>query len=276
MEIRHAIGPNEAKYFDTDSLRKEFLIKQVFKPGAINIIYSHIDRIIIGGVNPLGKPINLAAGKEIGADSFLERREIGIINVGGPGKVTIPGNEFELNNKDALYIGMGIKEVTFESKQKDKPAKFYFNCAPAHHSYPVKKISCKDAGKVSLGSKQESNKRTIYQLIHPQVLQTCQLLMGITELEPENIWNTMPCHTHERRMEVYFYFDMSDDTLVFHLFGKPDETRHIIVRNEQAVISPSWSIHSGVGTSNYTFIWGMVGENQTFTDMDAVPMSVLR
>jgi 4-deoxy-L-threo-5-hexosulose-uronate ketol-isomerase len=238
--------------------------------------YSHIDRIIVAGITPSDKPLSLEGSKELGCSYFLERREMGIINIGGAGIVTLDGEKYELNNSDGLYVGMGVKEVSFESLDAAKPAKFYMNSGTAHKTYPTVKIGLDKANKVKAGSDAECNKRTINQYVHPAVCESCQLVMGMTILEPGSIWNTMPCHTHERRMEVYMYFNMDEDSVVFHLMGKPDETRHIVMRNEQAVISPSWSIHSGVGTKNYTFIWGMVGENQTFTDMDVVAAKDLR
>ena len=276
MEIRYSIHPDHAKHFTSDDLIKNFLVKSLFKRDEINLVYSHIDRIIVGGINPIDKELALKAGKEIGVNYFLERREMGIINIAGSGIIKIDGEKYTIDNRDSLYIGMGAKEISFSSVDKKNPAKFYINSAPAHSSYPTKKISIKDANKLELGSLEESNKRTIYQYIHPDIVKTCQLIMGLTILEPNNVWNTMPCHTHDRRMEVYFYFDMAPDSVVFHLFGEPTETRHVIVRNEEAVIMPSWSIHSGIGTRNYTFIWGMVGENQTFSDMESVPMSILK
>ena len=276
MEIRYSIHPDHAKHFTSDDLIKNFLVKSLFKKDEINLVYSHIDRIIVGGINPIDKELALKAGKEIGVNYFLERREMGIINIAGSGIIKIDGEKYTIDNRDSLYIGMGAKEISFSSVDKKNPAKFYINSAPAHSSYPTKKISIKDANKLELGSLEESNKRTIYQYIHPDIVKTCQLIMGLTILEPNNVWNTMPCHTHDRRMEVYFYFDMAPDSVVFHLFGEPTETRHVIVRNEEAVIMPSWSIHSGIGTRNYTFIRGMVGENQTFSDMESVPMSILK
>ena len=212
----------------------------------------------------------------MGVEYFLERREMGVINIGGQAVVTVDGEEYNLNKRDGLYIGKGNKEIRFKSVNKGEPAKLYVNSVPAHKEYPIVKIEIEKANPVKMGDNITSNKRTIYQYVHPNVCESCQLLMGLTMLEPGNVWNTMPCHTHERRMEVYFYFDMAEDTRVIHLMGEPTETRHLIVKNEQALISPSWSIHSGVGTSNYTFIWGMCGENQTFTDMDAVSMDMLR
>lgn len=275
MEIRNASNPKDVKNYDTNRLREEFLIQELFVPNNIKMIYSHVDRIIVGAACPV-EVLELTASKEIGAAYFLERREIGIINIGGRGTILVDGHEYVLDSRDGLYVGMGVKKVTFSSESKENPAKFYFNSAPAHMNYPTEKIEISKAEPVRLGSLEESNKRTIYKYIHPQGVKSCQLVMGMTLLEPNNVWNTMPCHTHDRRMEVYLYFDMADDALVFHYMGEPQETRHIVIKNEEAVISPSWSIHSGVGTKNYTFIWGMVGENQTFTDMDGVPIGNLK
>lgn len=276
MEIRYSISPTEAKTFDTTALRDNFLIEGLFQPGKLNTVYSHVDRIIVGGITPTNEVLRLAAGKEMGVEFFLERREVGIINIGGKGVVTTDGTENELDFKEGIYIGAGVKDVSFSSADPANPAKFYMNSATAHQSYPTVKITAENAKQVKLGSMEESNKRTIYQFVHPDVLKSCQLCMGMTMLEPGCVWNTMPCHLHERRMEVYLYFDMNENNMVFHQMGEPTETRHIIVRNEEAVISPSWSIHSGVGTGNYTFIWGMVGENQTFTDMDAVDIAIMK
>ncbi|MCI6151758.1 5-dehydro-4-deoxy-D-glucuronate isomerase [Fusobacterium perfoetens] len=276
MEIRYASSNKDAKAYDTTRLREEYLIQDLFTPNNIKLVYSHYDRIIVGGVCPTTEEIKLEGSKELGSNFFLERREMGIINVGEAGVVTLDGEEYTLNNKDAIYIGMGIEKVTFKSLNPEKPAKFYLNSAPAHHKYPTVKIGLEDARKVKLGSIETSNKRTINQYIHPDVCQSCQLVMGMTMLEDGSVWNSMPCHTHDRRMEVYFYFDMEEDTRIFHLMGEPTETRHIVMKKEEAVISPSWSIHSGVGTASYTFIWGMVGENQTFTDMDHIAMKDLR
>jgi 4-deoxy-L-threo-5-hexosulose-uronate ketol-isomerase len=276
MEVRYASHYDDVKKYDTSELRKHFLIENLFVPGEIKMVYSHIDRIIVAGIVPTDKALKLEASKELGCDYFLERREMGVINIGGAGVVTLDGEKYELNNSDGLYVGMGVKEVTFESLDASKPAKFYMNSATAHKSYPTVKIGLDKANKVKAGTDEECNKRTINQYVHPAVCESCQLVMGMTILEPGSIWNTMPCHTHDRRMEVYLYFNMDEDNVVFHLMGTPDETRHIVMKNEQAVISPSWSIHSGVGTKNYTFIWGMVGENQTFTDMDHIATKDLR
>lgn len=268
MEVRYDTHPDDAMYYTTEELRSHYLIENLFEKGKINTVYSHVDRIIVGGATPGETALKLEAGDELRAAYFLERRELGIINIGAPGKVTLDGVEYKLGNKDGLYVGMGTKDVVFESEDSANPAKFYFNSAPAHKTYPTVFIDMEKANKRPIGTMEDSNKRTIYQYIHPAVLDTCQLSMGLTKLEEGSMWNTMPCHTHERRMEVYLYFDLPEDAAVFHLMGQPQETRHIVMHNEQAVISPSWSIHSGVGTHCYTFIWGMVGENQDFDDMD--------
>ena len=276
MRTRYANNPRDSKRYDTEELRENYLVEDIFKDDQIELVYSHVDRIIFGGIKPVYKELKLEAGKEMGVDYFLERRELGIINIGGKAIVTIDGTEYELKEKDGLYVGKGNKEVSFKSVNSEEPAKLYVNSVPAHKEYETVKIDIEKANPVRLGENKTLNKRTIYQYVHPNVCESCQLLMGLTMLEPGNAWNTMPCHTHERRMEVYFYFDMDEDTRVFHLMGEPTETRHLVVKNEECVISPSWSIHSGVGTSNYTFIWGMCGENKTFDDMDNIPMDVLR
>ncbi|MDX1301332.1 5-dehydro-4-deoxy-D-glucuronate isomerase [Photobacterium sp.] len=276
MEIRQPIHSEHAKQLDTAGLREQFLIEDMFQEGQINLTYSHIDRIIVGGAVPTTEALTLEGGKEIGVDFFLERRELGAINIGEPGLVIVDGETFEIGTREAIYVGKGTKEVKFESVSAEKPARFYVNSAPAHMTYPTRKITREDASPETLGSQENCNVRTINKYLHPAVLPTCQLLMGLTELAPGSLWNTMPCHTHERRMEVYLYFNMKDDNIVFHYMGEPQETRHIVLRNGQAVISPSWSIHSGVGTAAYTFIWSMVGENQTFHDMDHVAMSDLK
>lgn len=276
LETRYSNHPNDVKHYTTEQLREHFLIENVFVKDEVNLTYSHNDRIIAGGIMPVFEALTLEAGKEMGVDYFFERREGGIINIAGKGIITLDGERYELDYQDGLYIGLGVKEISFESVDPSQPAKFYFNSAPAHHQYPHTLITLEKANKVHLGSDEESNKRTINQYVHPAVCQSCQLVMGMTILAPNNMWNTMPCHTHERRMEVYFYFDLDEKSNVFHFMGQPQETRHLVVRNEQAVISPSWSIHSGVGTSRYTFIWGMCGENITFDDMDHVAMTDLK
>ncbi|VBB09678.1 kdui/iolb isomerase [Lucifera butyrica] len=275
MEVRHSVHPEDAKHYTTEELRKRFLIQDLFVSGQIKMVYSHVDRMISGGACP-SEPLALEVEKGMGVDYFLERRELGIINIGGPGVVKVDGVEYKLETTDGLYVGMGAREVIFSSANKTQAAKFYFNSAPAHKSYPTAKIERSSIKPNHLGSIKESNERNIYKYIHPQGVQSCQLVMGMTALEPGNMWNTMPCHTHDRRMEVYLYFNLPEDAVVFHYMGEPTETRHIIMRNEEAVISPSWSIHSGVGTHCYTFIWGMAGENQTFDDMDHVAMPDLR
>jgi len=276
MDIRYAIHPEQMKSLDSEEIRKQFLIEGLFEKDKMNLVYSHIDRIIAGGVCPVDQTLDLRVTKELGVDFFLQRRELGIINIGSKGTISVDGKEYLLEKKECLYIGMGSREVSFKSLDRNHPAKFYLNSAPAHSTYPIVKLSIKNVQRLNLGAPDKANVRTIYQFIHPNVLKSCQLVMGMTMLEPNSTWNTMPCHTHDRRMEVYLYFDLPDDSLVFHLMGEPKETRHLVVRNEEAVLSPSWSIHSGVGTGNYTFIWGMAGENQTFTDMDQIPMSELR
>lgn len=270
LDIRYSNHPDDSKHYDTETLRKNYLIEKVFVPDEIALTYSHQDRIIAGGAMPVKEALSLGSAKELATEYFLERREMGIINVGGKGTVTLDGKEYVLNYKDGLYIGMGTKEIVFRSENADAPAKFYINSCPAHHTYPTVFITKEKANHVPLGSPENLNKRVINQYVHPAVCQSCQLAMGMTELDPTSCWNTMPSHTHERRMEVYFYFELTGDNIVFHMMGQKEETRHIVMHNEQAVISPSWSIHSGVATSNYTFIWGMCGENQTFDDMDGI------
>jgi len=276
MEIRNAIHPEHAALFDTEHMRKQFLIQNLFQPDEIKLVYSHFDRFIVGGVCPL-KPLELEVDQKIiGAPYLLERRELGLINIGGPGSVSVNGKKHGLDPRDGLYVGMGAKELEFSSTDKENPAKFYLNCAPAHAAYPTDRVTFAEAEPIELGDIEQSNKRTIRKYIHPEGVKSCQLVMGMTTLKTGCVWNTMPVHTHQRRMEAYFYFGLPDDHVVFHFMGEPSETRHLVVRNEEAVFSPSWSIHAGAGTSNYTFIWGMVGENQTFTDMDAVPMIELK
>ena len=274
-EFRYAHHPNDVKKYTTEELREHFLIPDLFQEDQVKLVYSMYDRLIVGGISPTNRPLILETTNDLKANFFLERRELGIINVGGKGKVTIDGNEYELNNKEALYVGKGNKEVVFEKINNEQPL-FYINSAPAHHSYPTKKITKNEAEIVELGDSKYANKRTINKLIVNSVLETCQLQMGMTELHPGSVWNTMPAHTHERRMEAYFYFDLEQEQSISHFMGQPNETRHIFLQNNQAVISPEWSIHSGVGTSNYTFIWGMAGENMDYSDMDGVNTDELR
>ena len=270
MEVRQASNAKDVKHYTTERLREEFHIANLFTKDNIRMVYSHIDRIITAGLMPVRATLKLEAGKELAADYFLQRREMGCINIGGKGIITVDGVEYEMNPRDGMYIGMGNKDITFRSCDENDPAKFYVSSCPAHTTYPTVKIDITKAKKVPCGSLEECNKRVINQYIHPEVMKSCQLAMGLTQLEPGSSWNTMPCHTHDRRMEVYLYLDMGENDVVFHMMGEPQETRHIIMHNEEAVISPSWSIHSGVGTRNYSFIWAMCGENQEFTDMDHI------
>lgn len=281
MEVRTAASPRDVKHYTTERLREEFLIQNLFQEDEIHLTYSHIDRIITGAAFPVKKELRLTAGAELRADYFLQRRELGVINIGGAGTIAIDGRVYEVNGKDAMYIGRGQQDISFASKDEKNPAKFYFNSAPAHTTYPTVLIKpegepeenvviVKEENKVELGSLEDANHRTICKYIVTGQVDSCQLAMGMTKLEPGSVWNTMPCHTHDRRMEVYFYFDIPKDAFVMHFMGEPKETRHIVMRNEEAVISPSWSIHSGCGSRAYTFIWGMVGENQDYGDMDNI------
>jgi 4-deoxy-L-threo-5-hexosulose-uronate ketol-isomerase len=276
MEIRQAVHPEHAAMFTTADLREHFLVERLFQTGQTRMVYSYYDRLIMAGVVPQDKLELNVDEKIIGAFHLLERREMGIINIGGQGAVIVDGTEYAMSPRDGLYIGMGAREIVFKSTDAGEPAKFYANCAPAHKSYPTSQVSFSEAEPIHLGEVENSNKRTIRKYIHPEGIRSCQLVMGMTTLETGCVWNTMPVHTHPRRMEAYLYFDMADDNVVFHFMGEPTETRHLVVRNEEVVLSPSWSIHSGAGTGSYTFIWGMVGENQTFTDMDGVAMADLR
>jgi 4-deoxy-L-threo-5-hexosulose-uronate ketol-isomerase len=269
-EIRYAEHPEDVKHYDTKTLREHFLFEKVFVKDAISLCYTHVDRVVFGGAFPAEKSLRLEGGKDFGSDVFLDRRELGVICIAGQGTVSADGTEYRMKKGDGLYIGKGVKEVVFSATDKNNAPKFYLASAPAHTSYPTVYIPIEKANPRKLGEAATVNVRTIYQYVHPAVCQSCQLVMGMTVLEEGSVWNTMPCHTHERRMEVYLYFDMKEGASVFHLHGQPGETRHIVMRNEQAVISPSWSIHSGVGTASYTFIWAMAGENQTFDDMDTI------
>lgn len=281
MELRTAASPRDVKHYDTERLREEFLIQRVFRPGEIYLVYSHIDRIITGSATPLAEKLVLTAGEELRADYFLQRRELGVINIGGDGKITVDGKTYNVAHRQGMYIGMGNRDIAFESNDPANPAKFYLNSAPAHMTYPTVVIKpegveepgvviVKDENKKELGSAEEANHRVICKYILPGQVESCQLEMGMTHLEPGSVWNSMPCHTHDRRMEIYMYFELPKDAFVMHYMGEPQETRHIVMHNEEAVISPSWSIHCGCGSRNYTFIWGMVGENQDFDDMDHV------
>jgi 4-deoxy-L-threo-5-hexosulose-uronate ketol-isomerase len=276
IETRNACSPKEAATMNTSQLRENFLIEKVFEEDAIHFILSFYDRYIAGGAMPVNKVIELPNPENLKANYFLERREMGIINVGGKGIIEADGEQFELDFKEALYIGKQTKNVSFSSSDQSNPAKFYINSAPAHHKYPTKKVAKNEAEVVTIGTLENSNHRTINKLLVASVIETCQLQMGMTELKAGSVWNTMPAHTHDRRMEVYFYFEVSEGQSVSHFMGQPQESRHIWMQNEQAVISPPWSIHAGVGTSNYTFIWGMAGENLDYGDMDLCDIKDLK
>lgn len=267
-ELRYAAHPSDAKSYDTARLRKDFLIEKVFVADEVNMVYSMYDRMVVGGIMPVREVITLETIDPLKAPSFLFRREMGLFNVGGPGVVKAGDAQFELDYKEALYLGSGDRIVTFESKDAANPAKFYFNSTPAHRNYPDKKVTKKEAVTVEMGALEMSNHRNINKMIVNQVLPTCQLQMGMTELAPGSVWNTMPAHVHSRRMEAYFYFEVPQDQAVCHFMGEPDETRHIWMKGDQAVLSPEWSIHSAAATSNYTFIWGMGGENLDYGDQD--------
>ncbi len=276
MEIRFQSSPKEVKGMCTEELRANFLVQQLMKPDEITLVYSHYDRVIIGGVKPLQKKVELPNEAELRADYFLMRREIGIINVGGAGSVEADGVSYELNKLDALYLGMGTKAVSFSSKSKDDAACFFLMSTTAHHTYPNTKMTKEEASPVNLGETATANKRTIYKYIHADGIKSCQLVMGLTVLAEGSVWNSVPPHTHTRRMEAYFYFDVPEQHRIFHLMGEPTETRHIVMANHEAVISPPWSVHCGPGSTNYGFIWAMAGENYTFTDMDPVAIAEMR
>lgn len=274
MDIRYSTNPEDVKRYTTEELRKEFHISGLYEPDMVKAVYSHVDRMVTLGCMPVKETVSIDKGIDVwanfGTKFFLERRELGLFNLGGKGSVTCDGKEYKMGYKDCLYITMGTKEVLFKSEDGKKPARFYMVSAPAHCSYETRLITLEQANKRPLGDMATSNKRVINQFIHPDVLKTCQLSMGMTCLDKGSVWNTMPCHTHERRMEIYTYFEIPDDNIVFHMMGQKEETRHIVMHNFDAVISPSWSIHAGCGTSNYTFIWAMGGENQAFDDMDQI------
>ena len=280
MDIRYSCNQKDFKRYTTEETRNEFLITGLYKADEVVAVYSHVDRMVTLGCMPVNETVSIDKGIDVwanfGTSYFLERREVGIFNIGGAGKILVDGKEYKLGYKDCLYITKGAKEVLFASDDAAKPAKFYMVSAPAHCSYETRLITIDEAAKKPLGAMETSNKRVINQFIHPDVLPTCQLSMGMTCLEPGSVWNTMPAHTHERRMEIYTYFEVPEGNVVFHMMGEGKETRHIVMQNEEAVISPSWSIHSGAGTSNYTFIWAMGGENQAFDDMDTIPTTELR
>ena len=275
IQTRYSSHPEDFSMYATQEIREKFLLEEIFIPNQITGVYTMEDRLIVGGIHPADQPVHLETIDQLKAPYFLERREIGIINVGGQCIIEVDGESISLGRKEALYIGKGIQNVIFHPAAEGK-ALLYFNSAPAHRSYPTRKITQEDAEVVTLGSLENSNHRTIYKLLVNSVVETCQLQMGMTELKPGSVWNTMPAHVHDRRMEAYFYFDLKEENVVSHYMGAPEETRHIWMKNHQAVISPVWSIHSGAGTSNYTFIWGMAGENMDYGDMDMVKPSELR
>ncbi len=276
IDERQAAHPRDVKRYDTAALREDFLIERVFVPGEITLTYSHYDRMIVGGATPGSQPLVLPPFAPTGTPFFLARRELGVINIGGAGTVTVDGARFALPRLDALYVGLGAKDVVFASDDPAQPAKFYLTSAPAHREAPHQLIRKEDANTLHLGAIETSNKRTIRQYVMPNTTGTNQLVMGMTALEPGSVWNSMPCHTHTRRMEAYLYFDLDPAHRIFHFMGEPTETRHLLVANEQAIISPNWSIHCGCGTSNYAFVWAMAGDNVEFTDMDPAPLEVLR
>ena len=276
ISIRQAVSPAEARSFDTTALRENFLVTDLFSPGAIRMTYSHVDRTILGGAVPGADALTLDAPAELVTPTFLARREMGIFSIGGGGAVILDGKEYPLPVGDCLYVPMGVEAISFSSANADDPARFYFVSTPAHHSHEIRLIAQSDANRLDIGSDSDANRRTLRQYIHPDICASCQLLMGMTMIADGSVWNTMPCHTHDRRSEAYLYFDMAPDARVFHFMGEPDETRHLVVANEQAIISPGWSVHCGAGTSNYGFIWSMAGDNQEFTDMDMVAMETLR
>lgn len=280
MDIRYSASPNDVKRYTTEELRKEFLITDLYEPDTVRATYSHVDRMVIMGIMPVEEKVSIDKGIDVwanfGTDFFLERREAGVFNLGGRGFIEVDGARYELGYEDCLYISKGAKDVYFGSCAKDSPARFYLASTPAHKECRTTFLSFAEANHRPCGSDENSNKRVINQFIHPDVLETCQLSMGLTQLSPGSVWNSMPCHTHERRMEVYTYFEVPEDQIVMHFMGQPEQTRHLVMQNYDAVISPSWSIHCGCGTSNYTFIWAMGGENQAFDDMDNLKPAELR
>jgi 4-deoxy-L-threo-5-hexosulose-uronate ketol-isomerase len=276
MEVRFQQSPKETSQMNTQELRENFLMEQLVQDGKINLVYSHYDRVIVGGAKPLQQALELETDPELRADYFLERREIGIINVGGAGKVTADGVTYDVQKLDCVYLGKGTKQVSLASVNASEPAVFYLLSSPAHQTYPNTKFTKEQALPAEMGSQATANKRTIYKYIHADGIQSAQLVMGLTILAEGSVWNTMPSHVHTRRMEAYFYFDVQPDQRVFHFMGQPTETRHLLVANHQAIVSPPWSIHSGCGTASYGFIWGMAGENYTYTDMDPAPLADLR
>lgn len=276
VDIRHAIDPEAARTFGTDRLRAEFLIERLFAADQLNLTYSHLDRLIVGGAMPVAGQLELGPVKQTGTPGFLDRRELTVVNIGGAGTVAIGGERHALGHRDMFYVGKGAGPVTFGSDDGANPAKFYLLSAPAHQVHPTRLIKIADAKRIDLGAQVTSNERSIYQFVHPDVMESCQLVVGMTVLAPGSVWNTMPCHVHDRRSEAYLYFGLNEDARVFHFMGEPGETRHLVVANQQAILSPGWSIHCGAGTSNYTFVWAMAGDNVDYKDVDMVAMGDLR
>lgn len=275
-DIRQAVDPRAARAYDTEQLRRTFLIERLFVPGEVNLTYTHLDRLVVGGAMPAGSALVLPDIAQTGTPAFLDRREMVVVNIGGAGTVTAGGTRFEMGSRDMLYLGRGAGAVSFEGADAAAPARFYLLSAPAHHAYPSRLVRIGEAKRLDLGSQATSNERSIFQFVHPDVMESCQLVVGMTQLAPGSVWNTMPCHVHDRRSEAYLYFDLDPAQRVFHFMGEPGETRHLVVANEQAILSPGWSIHSGAGTSNYAFVWAMAGDNVDYRDVDPVAMEDLR
>ncbi len=276
MKFLFTADRNSYRRMTTDELREGHLVDRLFVPGEVTLCYTDVDRAIVGSAVPLSEPLCLPVHRELASDYFAQRRELGVINIGGSGSVRVDGETFDVDNRDSLYVGRGCRDIEFASDAVANPARYYILSYPAHAGYPAKRVRRQDAVRIDLGSAETSNKRSIYQSIRPGIVDTCQVVMGFTQLAPGSVWNTMPPHTHRRRSEIYMYFDLDEDCNVFHFMGEPDETRSLVVRNGEAVVSPSWSIHSGAGTRNYTFVWGMGGENQEFDDMDHIAPNELR
>jgi 4-deoxy-L-threo-5-hexosulose-uronate ketol-isomerase len=276
MEVRYGHAPHDVKRYDTEELRANFLVSDLFRDDALKFVYSHVDRIILGGAKPVSGSLSFGGGEDIGTEYLLAHREMGVINIGGTGVVTVDGTAYEVRKYDALYIGRGARQISMASADGGNPARFYMNSTPARENFPTRVIRQEESKPVTMGDEARANRRTLRMYIHPEVAPSALLLMGITQPAPGSVWNTMPCHLHERRMEAYLYFDLDAENRVFHMMGRPEETRHIVVADGEAVISPSWSIHMGVGTSAYSFIWGMTGENQEYNDVSPLPLSAIR